>query len=200
MIFVLWNAALLHNNSSLARQAIFFIDILSHHVFHNIDLSRPLILMFHWAKIESLQIFLVFLILISLMLLMRLLSILNPIIDIVSQPSWQLLGDLLLLIVFILEKHALFLGLEPFILLLEGKIIDYLRYIKFAILFEMFLNKQILQVRDRHLLFFVIMLYEQLVETGMQLLQFALHERWDVCWRIQRGLQVYLLEEGLPEF
>lgn len=93
------------------------------------------------------------------MLLMRLLSILNPIIDIVSQPSWQLLGDLLLLIVFILEKHALFLGLEPFILLLEGKIIDYLRYIKFAILFEMFLNKQILQVRDRHLLFFVIMLY-----------------------------------------
>jgi len=64
---------------------------------------------------------------------------------------------------------------------LEGEVIDYLRYFRFANLFEMFLNKQILKIRDSFLLFFVIMLYEQLGETGLQLLELALHERWYIC-------------------
>ena len=103
MVSVLRKPALLCNNSSLARQTIFVIDILSHHVLLNIGLSRSLIPMFHNVNIELLQCLIVLLILQSLMLLMRLLCILNSIIDIVSQPSWLLMGDLLILIVITLE-------------------------------------------------------------------------------------------------
>ena len=155
--------ALLSDNSSLARQPISVIDTLSHHVLHNIVLFRPLILLFHTVLIELLQCLLVLLIRVQLMLLIRLLCILDPIIVLVFQPLWWLLllllRDLLVFFVVILEKHALFLGLEPFILVLEGEVIDYLRYFRFANLFEMLLNKQILKIRDSSLLFFVIMLY-----------------------------------------
>ena len=72
------------------------------------------------------------------MVLFRLLCVLNPIIENFSQPKWLRLRDFLALFV-ILEQHTLFLGLEPFILLLEGEVIDYLGYFRFANLFEMFL-------------------------------------------------------------
>ena len=78
--------ALLIDNSSLSRQPISVIDTLSHHVLHDIVLSRPLILLFHSVLIELLLCLIVLLICLHLMLLIRLLCILDPIIVIVSQP------------------------------------------------------------------------------------------------------------------